>query len=86
MRIVITCLLLVWSLSIYSQIDLDIKTINAIEHKIAAIDSIQINSDSDSLITEIPDIKAKHWNTNVYNPYKEVEVEYPIQLNFKDTS
>ena len=31
-------------------------------------------------------IKLNHWNTNVYNPYKEVIVEYPIQLKFDDTT
>ncbi len=32
------------------------------------------------------DIKAEHWNTTVYNPFKNEVVTYPIQLKFKDSS
>lgn len=35
---------------------------------------------------EVSDIKAAHWDTAVYNPYKDVAVAYPIALEFTDTS
>ena len=39
---------------------------------------------SDSLVAL--DIKAEFWETNVYNPYKEVDVKFPLQLTFNDTA
>jgi murein DD-endopeptidase MepM/ murein hydrolase activator NlpD len=32
------------------------------------------------------DIKSEHWDTTVYNPYKETTVQYPLQLNFTDST
>lgn len=84
MKLFITSLLFTLSISVSSQVLLDLKGIDSLEINIPVLDSTKIEFESDSLV--LPDIKAGHWNTNVYNPYKEVVVTYPIQLNFKDTS
>ena len=34
----------------------------------------------------LPDIKAEFWDTTVYNPYKDIEVKFPLQLKFTDTT
>lgn len=39
----------------------------------------------DSIAT-FHDIKKKYWDNTVFNPYKEAEVNFPIQLKFKDSS
>lgn len=31
------------------------------------------------------DIKNEHWDTTIYNPYKDISVSYPFQLNFEDS-
>ena len=36
--------------------------------------------------TPVLDIKAENWNTNVFNPFSDVEMNYPIQLKFNDSS
>ncbi|WP_282079693.1 M23 family metallopeptidase [Aquimarina algiphila] len=47
------------------------------------LDTILI--DSTKLIKPI-DIKANHWNTTVFNPYKNVKPKFPIKLEFSDSS
>lgn len=32
------------------------------------------------------DIKAEYWDHTVYNPYKDVVVEFPLKLTFKDST
>jgi murein DD-endopeptidase MepM/ murein hydrolase activator NlpD len=34
----------------------------------------------------IIDIKANNWNTEVFNPYKNVVLNYPLQIKFKDSN
>lgn len=43
---------------------------------------IPIIKQSDSVI----DIKAEHWDTAVYNPYRNTVVQFPLQLKFKDST
>lgn len=47
---------------------------------------IPLQSDADSLFNALPDIKAEFWDTTVYNPYKNVETEFPIELTFTDST
>lgn len=32
------------------------------------------------------DIKAEHWDTTVFNPYKDIKLEFPLRINFADSS
>jgi murein DD-endopeptidase MepM/ murein hydrolase activator NlpD len=32
------------------------------------------------------DIKSQHWDTNVFNPFKDVSVKFPVKLEFSDNS
>ena len=50
---------------------------------VTEIDSISFEV-IDSL--KIIDIKAEHWETTVFNPYKKVEIKFPIKLEFTDSS
>lgn len=47
---------------------------------------IPLQSDADSLFDALPDIKDEFWDTTVYNPYKNVETEFPIELTFTDST
>ena len=38
-----------------------------------------------NLVTAV-DIKADHWDTNVYNPYRDTVVQFPLQLKFTDST
>lgn len=48
--------------------------------EIIALDSLTANSDS------LPDIKADHWEHTVYNPYKKLNVQFPVKLTFDDST
>ena len=52
--------------------------------KLNLLDSIATEKVIDSL--PIVDIKAEHWDTNVYNPYKNEVVKFPVQLKFNDSN
>lgn len=43
---------------------------------------IPIIKQSDTTI----DIKADHWNTTIYNPYRNTGVQFPLQLKFSDST
>jgi len=38
----------------------------------------------DSII--LPDIKGQYWDNTIYNPYKDVTLTFPLQLQFKDST
>lgn len=88
MKSLLTCLLTVLSISAYSQKKPDLQIVDNLDFE--AIE--QIESKEDSIVKEtIPvekpvDIKAKHWDHTVYNPFKEEAVIFPIQLQFKDST
>jgi murein DD-endopeptidase MepM/ murein hydrolase activator NlpD len=44
------------------------------------------SSDTDTLLGDSPDIKAEHWDTTVYNPYKYTVSEFPINITFSDST
>ena len=49
---------------------------------------IPIVSKTDStpkIIATAIDIKADHWDNNIYNPYRETVVQFPLQLKFTDS-
>lgn len=79
-------LLLVVSLSAYAQniydLSIDLSKFN-IE---SSIDTVSIDEPikKDSIVPI--DIKAENWDHTVYNPYKDVEVTFPLQLQFKDST
>ena len=89
MKLIVSCILLIiWSLTIDAQNGIDIKNLGLLEFNIAAIkDSIKskpVEEVVDSVITL--DIKNEYWNHTVYNPYKDVEVKFPLQIQFKDST
>lgn len=47
---------------------------------------IPLQSDTDTLLSALPDIKAENWDTTVYNPYKDTAVEFPINITFSDST
>jgi len=67
---------LVKTLNIQNQDSLNVNVISE------EIDSLQHSLDS----LAMPPIKNEYWDTTVYNPYKDVKVEFPIQLKFIDSS
>ena len=37
-------------------------------------------------INPLVDITSEHWDTTVYNPYRDALVQFPLRLNFTDTT
>jgi len=85
MRLFITSLLITLTLSVNSQILLDLKGIDSLGINIPMPDSTQTETKSDSLIPEL-NIKGDYWSNTEFNPYKDVEVKFPLQLNFNDST
>lgn len=53
-------------------------------YKVAMDDviSIPVISSSDSVV----DITSEYWDTNIYNPYRNTLVQFPLQLKFTDST
>lgn len=47
---------------------------------------IPIQPNNDSLTINSIDIKGDYWDTIVYNPYENIKVEFPLKLEFKDST
>ncbi len=52
------------------------------------IDSIETQTSlaNDSIKTTILDLKADYWDSTVYNPYKNIDIEFPLELHFEDST
>ena len=85
MRLFITSLFITLTLSVNSQILLDFKGIDSLSINISIPDSTQSEIKSDSLLPEF-NIKEHNWSNAEFNPYKDVEVKFPLQLNFNDST
>jgi murein DD-endopeptidase MepM/ murein hydrolase activator NlpD len=74
--------LLLVSFSSFSQVSTSADDeINAVvEEELAS----EVNDSVSSVF--VNDIKSSHWDNTVFNPYKEVKVEYPFKINFTDSS
>ncbi|MDO5971431.1 M23 family metallopeptidase [Flavivirga aquimarina] len=45
------------------------------------------NSKNDTYLNNrISDIRKTHWDTTVYNPYKNVKIDFPVKIEFEDTT
>nr|WP_321235006.1 M23 family metallopeptidase [uncultured Psychroserpens sp.] len=87
MKLVISCVLLfTWSLSVQAQkapeLKIDISEFNFIK----TIDSSKVEAaiEKDTIVPI--DLKAEYWDHTVYNPYKDAQVKFPIQLQFNDST
>lgn len=76
MKFYLSCLLIIISFSSNSQNISNFVNIDSLQSIISKIDTTALKHG----------IKSKHWNTKVYNPYKEVNVEYPFKLTFEDST
>ncbi len=63
-------------------------TLNLLDLSSFPNNSKSVNTDIDSIINTEPiiDIKKENWNTNVYNPYKNVTLNFPIEIKFTDSN
>jgi len=78
-------LLIVLSLSVYGQKTSHLKIVDQLDFEvIKRVDTTEtiVNLDSFTPI----DIKSEHWEHNVYNPFKNEVVKFPLQLEFKDST
>ena len=79
MKFITTCLLFLVCLNSFSQ--------RRLKDIVDFPTAIEINikdtkpSGADSL-----DIKGDHWDNTVYNPYKEVKLKFPLQIQFNDSN
>ncbi|RKE95381.1 peptidoglycan DD-metalloendopeptidase family protein [Ichthyenterobacterium magnum] len=79
-------LLLVLPLSVNAQKNPELKLdISEFNFK-TTIDSMLTNivAKKDTIIPL--DIKAENWKNTVYNPYKNLDVKFPVQIKFKDST
>ncbi|NNK82994.1 MAG: peptidoglycan DD-metalloendopeptidase family protein [Flavobacteriaceae bacterium] len=76
MRFFLSLLFILSTLSIQSQNLPNLIIIDSLESVISKIDTTQIQNN----------ITSKNWKTTVYNPYKDVDVAYPIKLKFEDST
>ncbi|OUS00128.1 peptidase [Flavobacteriales bacterium 33_180_T64] len=85
MKSFITLLLIICSVNVYGQKKPEIRLIDFSDFSFPT----EIDSSNTKVITDtlIPiNIKDTYWQNNVYNPYKNVAVEFPLQLKFKDST
>lgn len=70
------------SSSNYSQVN------TATDNEINSVVEEELASEVNDSVTSlfVNDIKSSHWDNTVFNPYKEVKVEYPFKINFSDSS
>lgn len=76
-------LLFVLSLSVYGQKASHLKIVDQLDFEV-----IKKTDSTEAIVkldTTVPDIKSEHWEHNVYNPFKNEVVRFPLQLEFKDT-
>ncbi len=96
MKYIIFCITVICSITLtFAQEDalskaLKIKLPNTLLNKGFIIEDIEIpmvtTLDSVTELNSGVDIKSEHWDTTVYNPYKETVVQFPLQLNFTDST
>ncbi|MDG5491579.1 M23 family metallopeptidase [Psychroserpens sp. SPM9] len=90
MRFLFSCLLLVLTLSVHAQKEPKLKLTDLSEFNFQIItpDSLKAETitNQDTLTVKPKDIKSEYWDHTVYNPYKDVDLEFPLQLKFKDTT
>ncbi|WP_298757946.1 peptidoglycan DD-metalloendopeptidase family protein [uncultured Psychroserpens sp.] len=87
MKSFFSCFLILISVSLFAQKSPEFKLLDLSElNFITSIDSVktEVVKENDTIIPI--DIKAEYWDHTVYNPYKNVEVTFPLQLNFKDST
>lgn len=63
---------------------IELEAVSLIEADTLQIDLINTITETNSF-TPI-DIKAAHWDTTVFNPYKDIKLEFPLRLDFTDSS
>lgn len=78
-------LLIVLSINVYGQKSSDLKIVDQLDFDV--IKKVDTLVKIIKLDTIAPiDIKAEYWEHNVYNPFKNEVVKFPLQLEFKDTT
>lgn len=85
MKFYFRCTFLIFTLCVNSQTISNPIILDSLESIISKIDTTQLDSLNTIKSTNL-DIKSNNWNTNIFNPFKEVKVEYPFQIKFEDTS
>ena len=76
---------MLWSINLQSQNDPELHIdLSDFDFEIIT-DSTSTAPVSDSIIAPL-DIKSEYWDNTVYNPYKEVEVTFPLKLQFEDST
>ena len=83
-----SCIIMLLSLHAFAQKKPRINLKDFSEFKFEThIDSVKEKSASaDSIVNKTLDIKATHWDNTVYNPYKGIDVKFPLKLQFEDST
>lgn len=91
MKYVIFCVAFISCINLtFAQQDASVNSIkikltpSSIFHKNAFIEEIEIPIVVQSDTSD--DIKAEHWDTTIYNPYRNTVVQFPLKLNFTDST
>jgi murein DD-endopeptidase MepM/ murein hydrolase activator NlpD len=86
MKSIYICVLMVLSLCAYAQKDPKLQLIDFSEFNFEIVKSDFIETKTIKETIKPLDIKANYWDHTVYNPYKDVIVKFPLQLQFKDST
>jgi murein DD-endopeptidase MepM/ murein hydrolase activator NlpD len=88
MKFLCICIFLAFSISVNAQKKPQLTIVDFSELNIKTV-----NKDSVKPVTVIikdtiiiQDIKAQYWDHTVYNPYGDVSLKFPLQLEFKDST
>ncbi|MEM9680946.1 MAG: M23 family metallopeptidase [Bacteroidota bacterium] len=85
MRLLVTLTLVLFSTIGYTQ--QDTASVNVLRIKVQSPLTKSLIADEVIIpILSVIDIKADHWDTTVYNPYRNTLVKFPVELHFKDST
>nr|WP_321223368.1 M23 family metallopeptidase [uncultured Psychroserpens sp.] len=88
MRSIILLFAFALSLSVYAQKKPNLPAIDFSELKLKSVieDSVKSEIVVQEYNIEPIDIKANYWDHTVYNPYNDVTLEFPLQIQFRDST
>lgn len=86
MKFIISCCFIAWSLSGFAQKNPELKLLDLSEFNITPIKSVKSKVSITKDTLEVKDLKAEFWDHTVYNPYQDVELEFPLKLEFNDST
>ena len=82
------CILCMFSLTVCAQIDPNVVLVDLSEFKLKPKfdTTLKSNASLQNDTTTVVDIKNNYWDHTVYNPYQNLQLQFPIKLSFTDST